>query len=101
MQTLSELHSRYSGRPPKHLLEQALSGKSSVEIAIDTWRRQAQWNTAKARDWDRAARFADMSTRTDAPARAVLHRETARLHRTIAHRQYRNAAQLAGLERAA
>ena len=101
MLTLSYLHNRFDCRPPKHLLEQALTGRSAVEIAITTWRRQARWNVAKARDWDRAARFADMSKRTDAPARAVMLRETASFHRTIARRQYRNAERLEAQERAA
>ena len=44
MLTLSQLYNRYDGRPPKHLLEAALTGKSQIEIAIDTLRRQARWN---------------------------------------------------------
>ena len=35
---LSLLHARYDGRAPKHLLEAARTGKSQVEIAIDTLR---------------------------------------------------------------
>ena len=101
MITLGELYNSTDARPPKHLLEQALTGRTAVEIAITTWRRQARWNVAKARDWDRAARFADMSKRTDAPARAVMHRETAGFHRTIARRQYRNAERLEAQGRAA
>ena len=101
MLTLSYLHNRFDCRPPKHLLEQALTGRSSVEIAIITWRGQARWNMAKARDWERAARFADMSKRPDAPARAILNRETAGFHRTIARRQYRNAERLEAQEWAA
>ncbi len=101
MPTLSDLYNSTDARPPKHLLEQALTGRNSIEIAIITWRRQARWNIAKSRDWERAARFADRSTRTDAPARAILHRETASFHRTIARRQYRNAERLEAQERAA
>ena len=101
MFTLSELYNSTDARPPKHLIEQALTGRTAVEIAITTWRSQARWNMAKARDWDRAARFADRSKRTDAPARAILHREDARFHRATARRQYRNAQQLEAQERAA
>ena len=99
MITLGELYNSTDARPPKHLLEAALTGRPVVEIAITTWRRQARWNMAKARDWDRAARFADMSKRTDAPARAVMLRETASFHRTIARRQYRNAERLEAQKR--
>ncbi len=94
MLTLSELYNRYDGTPPKHLLEAARTGKSQIQLAIDTLHGQARWNMAKARDWERAARFADMSKRPDAPARAIMHREDARFHRATARRQYRNAERL-------
>ncbi len=92
---LWHLYNRYDGRPPKHLLEAALIGKTQVEIAIDTLNRQAKGNLEKADDWDRAARFADKSKRPDAPARAAMHREDAQFHRDVARRQYREAAKLA------
>ena len=78
---LARLYNRYDCRPPKHLLEAALTGRSQVEIAIATLRGQARWNTAKARDWERAARLAAANGH---PLRARLQRGDARFHRAIA-----------------
>ncbi len=91
---LQRLYNRYDCRPPKHLLEAALTGKTQIEIAIDTWRRQARWNMAKADDWERAARFAARSKRDDAATLYRNHKEGAKFHRATARRQYRNAAKL-------
>ena len=91
---LWHLYNRYDCRPPKHLLEAALTGKSQLEIAIDTLRRQARWNMAKADDWERAARLAAMSKRDDAAISYRNHKEDAKFHLAIARRQYREAAKL-------
>ena len=88
---LARLYNRYDCRPPKHLLEAALTGRSQVEIAIATLRGQARWNIAKARDWERAARLAEANGH---PLRARLQRGDVRFHRAIARRQYREAASL-------
>ena len=72
---LARLHNRYDCRPPKHLLEAALTGRSQVEIAIDTLRGQARWNVAKARDWEHAAHLAEANGN---PLRARLQRSDAR-----------------------
>ena len=99
MVTLSYLYNRFDGPVPKYLLEQARTGKTAVDLAIITWRRQARWNMVKSRDWERTARFADMSKRADAPARAVMYRGDARFHRACARRQYHNAERLEAQER--
>lgn len=91
---LARLYNRYDCRPPKHLLEAALSGKSQVEIAIDTLRRQAKWNMAKADDWERSARLAAKSRRDDAAQLYRNHGEDATFHRAAARRQYKEAAKL-------
>ena len=88
---LARLYNRYDCRPPKHLLEAALTGRSQVEIAIATLRGQARWNIAKARDWERAAGLAEANGH---PLRARLQRGDARFHRAMARRQYREAASL-------
>ena len=56
---LARLYNRYDCRPPKHLLEAALTGRSQVDIAIATLPGQARWNIAKARDWGGAAGLAE------------------------------------------
>lgn len=93
---LARLYNRYDCRPPKHLLEAALTGRSQVGIAIATLRGQARWNVAKARDWERAAGLAEANGH---PLRARLQRGDARFHRAIARRQYREAAKLEADER--
>ncbi len=96
MLTLSQLHNRYDGRPPKHLLEAARTGKSQIQIAIDTLRRQARWNMAKARDWVRADRLAKAFAH---PERVTMLLSDARFHRDAARRQYRQAERLEAQER--
>ncbi len=96
MLTLSYLHNRFDCRPPKHLIEQALTGKSQIEIAIDTLRRQARWNMGKARDWVRAARLAKAFAH---PERVTMLLSDARFHRDAARRQYRQAERLEAQER--
>ncbi len=88
---LARLHNRYDCRLPKHLIQAALTGKSQVEIAIESLRGQARWNSGKARDWDRAAHFAEANGN---PLRARLHLSDARFHRAIARRHYREATRL-------
>ncbi len=95
---LARLYNRYDCRPPKHLLEAALTGRSQVEITIASLRGQARWNIAKARDWERAARLAEANGH---PLRARLQRGDARFHRAIARRRYREAAKLEADERPA
>ena len=95
---LARLYNRYDCRPPKHLLEAALTGRSQVEIAIASLRGQARWNIAKARDWERAACLAEANGH---PLRARLQRGDARFHRAIARRRYREAARLEADERPA
>lgn len=92
---LAALYNKYDCRPPKHLLEAARTGKSQIEIAIDTLRRQAKWNMAKADDWEGSARLAAKSKRDDAAILYRNHREDARFHRAAARRQYKEAAKLA------
>ena len=93
---LARLYNRYDCRPPKHLLEAALTGKTQLELAIERLRGQARWNIAKARDWERAAGLAEANGH---PLRARLQRGDARFHRAIARRQYRQAAKLEADER--
>ncbi len=93
---LARLYNRYDCRPPKHLLEAALTGKTQLELAIARLRGQARWNVAKARDWERAAGLAEANGH---PLRARLQRGDARFHRAIARRQYREAAKLEADER--
>ena len=93
---LARLYNRYDCRPPKHLLEAALTGKTQLELAIERLRGQARWNVAKARDWERAAGLAEANGH---PLRARLQRGDARFHRAIARRQYRQAAKLEADER--
>ena len=95
MLTLSYLHNRYDGRPPKHLLEAARTGKSQIQIAIDTLRGQARWNMAKARDWVRAARLAKVFAH---PERVTMLLDDARYHRDCARRQRRQAERLEAQE---
>lgn len=89
---LTRLYNRYDGRVPKHLLEAALTGKTQVEIAIDTLNRQAKWNYGKARDFMRAARRAKMFAH---PERVGVLLSDARFHRDAARHQRRQAARLA------
>jgi len=88
------LFNRYDCRPPKHLLEAARTGKTQIEIAIDTLRRQAKWNMTKADDWEGSARLAAKSKRNDAARLYRNHKEDARFHRAAARRQYREAQKL-------
>ncbi len=94
----ARLYYRYDWRPPKHLLEAALTGKTQLQLAIERLRGQARWNVAKARDWERAARLAEANGH---PLRARLQRGDARFHRARARRQYREAAKLEADERPA
>ena len=96
MLTLSQLYNRFDGRPPKHLLEAALTGKSQIEIAIGALRRQARWNMGKARAWVRAARLAKAFAH---PERVAMLLGDARFHRDCARRQYRQAERLETQER--
>ena len=91
---LELLYNRYDCRPLKHLLEAALTGKSQVEIAIDTMSRMGRWFLDKADDSERSARLAARSQRSDAAQLYRNHREDATFYRRAAGRQYAGAHKL-------
>jgi len=92
---LARLYNRFDCRPPKHLLEAALTGKSQTELAIDRLRSSARWNMHKADDWENAARLAEGNGNH---YRAILQRKDAKHHRKTARKQFKEAAKLARRE---